>query len=193
MAKVRTLSRVFMKGHPKQGQPTYFVEYFLNSIGVDFDDFSYLKQLHLLNKKNLDCGKLTFLQLKSFWYSLISSKKIKKRHTIRAGNHFTAGDMISIRCWSGAPYNSTQIILAEDVKIKSVYNIEIIIDSGCHLFDRIYISWVNPKNDGYDRLLSIGEVAKNDGLKFIDFTAWFNKLPFTGQIIVWSKKINYGK
>lgn len=192
MAKVRTLSRVFMKGHPKQGQPTYFVEYFLNSIGIDFDDFSYLKQLHLLNKKSLDSGKLTFLQLKKFWYSLCG-KKIKKGHTLRAGNHFKAGDMISVRCWSGAPYNSTQIILAEDVEIKSVYNVKIINDPGGRMHSRMHIIWADGKNDGYDRLLSIGEVAKNDGLKFRDFTAWFNKLPFTGQIIVWSKKINYGK
>ena len=50
MAKVRTLSMHFMKGHPREGDPTLFVEKVLNSLAIDYFDGEYLAMLHDLNK-----------------------------------------------------------------------------------------------------------------------------------------------
>ena len=36
MPKIRTLSRTFLKGHPRAGEKTYFVERFLCSVGIDY-------------------------------------------------------------------------------------------------------------------------------------------------------------
>ena len=36
MPKLRTLSRTFLKGHPRAGEKTYFVERFLCSVGIDY-------------------------------------------------------------------------------------------------------------------------------------------------------------
>jgi len=77
-----------MKGHPKQGQPTHFVEKFLKSINKIFAD-----ENRELNPR---------LSLDNFQ---------PKHHTVRMGRHFKPQDELTVAVWSGKPYRSKQIKL----------------------------------------------------------------------------------
>ena len=182
MAKVRTLSRTFMKGHPKEGQQTFFVEQFLHSIQVGYKCDDYLQRLCLLNTKNLANGKLSFEDLESFWLSLQPVAN-SKNHTIRAKNFFNVGDKISIRCWFGKPYHGCQIILADDLELKKVWDVDIAIPMGGI---RINGDW---KFENFVPVLK--KLVKNDGLTVKDFKAWFNTPSFVGQILCWSEMVEY--
>lgn len=107
-----------------------------------------------------------------------------KGHTIRAGSRYKPGDMVSLRVWSGRPYCSKQIEFAQ-VEVKKTWDIEISefwFINGCIM--------------EHDQVM---ELAKNDGLAYDDFIAWFKIHPnkkgdvFRGQIICWSESIEYNK
>lgn len=181
MSKVRTISRTFLKGHPKSGQPTYFVEQFINSVSdsdkwCQFWHVAYLEKLYRLNSKNIELGKITREQIKEFWESLNPEINTKKHHTIRSGTHFKGGDSISVRCWSKSPYNSPQIILWEDVEVRT-WNIK-------RKDGWFHTDFLKSEND------IIEDLATNDGLSINDFLNWF-PAEFSGQIICWSDKIEY--
>jgi hypothetical protein len=108
MPKIRTFSRTFPSYHPKAGQPTYFVEKFYNSLGVDYRNKAYM--LRVLKKNNPE--KELWL-LRDFIDSLNFGVTEEKKHTIRAGAHFKNDDEIQLAVWSGRPYNSPQIKLIE--------------------------------------------------------------------------------
>lgn len=161
MSKVITFSRHFPAYHPKKGQPTYFVEQVLNSIGIKTAS-QLLPGVHeIING---------FMMLDS---------NLAKHHTIRAGHRFKVGDKFSPRVWSGKPYNSKQIIIAPDIEIVKTWGIvinswkDIRIDGAPTMFDK------NSK------------LHLNDGLSRLEFQSWFNKLPFDGQIICWNPEIEY--
>ena len=97
MAKVITLSRNFLKGHPKAGQPTHFVEKVLKALGFIHSETDV-----------------------RVWESV--SPKI---HTIRSGKRWKTGDMCSLKAWSDKPYNSPQIAIAPDFALPRVADIEI--------------------------------------------------------------------
>jgi hypothetical protein len=171
--KVLTCSRYFPKGHPKKGQPTFFVESIFNSLypGIGLDNIADPIR-ELVND-----------------FALIANVR-PKHHTIRAGSRFKPGDMASLRVWSDKPYRSKQIEFAQ-VEVKKVWPVEIWTG------DRMSIGF--PDIPGSQmRLLPLCEVAENDGLDCRDFEAWFNIHPkkkrqiFTGQIICWSDSIEYG-
>lgn len=180
MAKVITLARTFMNDHPRAGEPTCFVEKVLNTLH-DHDIHMTFAHLIDLNEKKIKSGKLSKNQLWDFWYNLdFENVDQRKPHTIRNGHRFKQGDMVSLRVWSGKPYNSPQIIIAPDVEIKKVYPIQ--TWKGYSIFTV----------DGIDRHpLTIAEIAKNDGLTTDDFLSWF-KFPsdFEGQVICWGE-VNY--
>lgn len=159
MSKVITFSRFFPAYHPKKGKPTYFVEKLLSSI-----NYKYYDEDRQFNPR---------LSVDSFE---------PKHHTIRNANKWKAGDKFSPRVWSGKPYNSKQIILAPDIEIKKVYDIEI------YQNNEIHINGVWMASFGS---LNCELIANNDGLEMIDFQNWFCKLPFKGQIICWSDNVNY--
>jgi hypothetical protein len=170
--KVLTCSRHFPKGHPKAGQPTYFVEKILRDLSIpnywaEFQEWNKEKPMEILHEFS-----------RTFYYPVQGNK----HHTIRAGSRWKVGDMISLRVWSDKPYRSKQIEFAQ-VEVKKVWNIEI-----------SEFWWIN------DCILEHGQVAalaKNDGLTYEDFVAWFKIHPkkkdetFTGQIICWSSAIEY--
>lgn len=171
MSRVITFSRVFPTTHPRKGELTHFIEkiwksHYVNGICPDY-----------LNDPVNDCfSKLNYNDF--IGYNTVSPKY----HTIRSGNRWKAGDKFSPRVWSGKPYNSKQIIIAPDMEVKQVYDIKI------HESHEVFINGVF--------FCSIGspnwnELSKNDGLEPNDMRNWFNKLPFKGQIICWSDKINY--
>ncbi len=180
MSKVITFSRVFPSTHPKKGQPTYFIEKFINSIGlsiVGIDAYQHFEQLN--DGKDLD----------NFINSLSIGTE-EKRHTIRNGNRWEVGDKFSPRVWSGQPYKSKQIIIAPDIEIKKIWDIEVHStknDEGERLF-KVYAGGnLFTKKEQYATL------AKNDGLSEVDLLDWFfsPKNPFKGQIICWDENVNY--
>jgi len=167
MARVITFSRVFPAYHPKKGEPTYFVEYILNSLG-----YVKLQSDLLPDVRNI---------VNDFF---LLDGEIKKHHTIRAGSRWKVGDKFSPRVWSGKPYASPMITIAPDIEIKHIWDVEIFYDCTIGI----------PDGKNQWKLLSFGEVANNDGLTFQDMKHWFNvkrDKPFKGQIICWDEKIKY--
>lgn len=169
MAKFRTLSQKFLKGHPSEGIPTYFVEAFLKSIGVEYLAAEYYHKLCELNPEaNKD-------DLRDFYLALSNMPHIlyTKPHTIRAGKHFKDGDLISVRAWLGQPYNSKPIKLWDDLEVVKTY--PYYIANGVHFLN--------------DKQITPFKVCRNDGLSYDNFVAWFPKT-FAGQVICW-KEVKY--
>ncbi len=164
MSKVITFSRVFPKYHPKAGQPTYFVEQIYNSIYMDKSgDWS-------------DAPGDTSNYVVELEHTILG----RKHHTIRNGNRWKVGDKFSPRVWSGKPYASKQITIAEDLEIKQIFNF-----SKDLISDKWYVNGVEMSS--VERI----DLAENDGLLYKDLLAWFQK-PFNGQIICWSDAVYYG-
>lgn len=180
MAKTRTLSRKFLKGHPREGQETFFVEQVLNAL-LDLKIYTNFDSLVKLNQDKIDDPKsnLVHEHIIYLWESLDKrGMHGQKFHTIRGGHHFKQGDKIQLAVWSGKPYQSPQIKICPELEVKAVYDFEI-----CQ----------NPVKSGPVNLIMINNfdcdldlVAQNDGLLVQDFLDWF-KYPseFDGQIICW--------
>lgn len=163
MSKVLTFSRVFPAYHPKAGQPTFFVEKICNS---------FLQEGYSINEIDELCMDRIGLD---------ESIDELKNHTIRAGNRFKVGDKFSPRIWSGKPYKSKQIVIAEDIEVKKVWDVEV---------DEDLSIWVCVSDESKAKSNFLHKVAKNDGLLLPDLLAWFNK-PMVGQIICWNDKVEY--
>lgn len=171
MARVITFSTVFPSYHPKAGQPTRFVEMFWESIYLD--NSGWLGEGHKEILKDFDLG--------------LHNVYPAKNHTIRSGNRWKRGDYFSPRIWSGKPYKSKQVIIAPDIVIEKVWDIEIWKEG-------IYTNAGIPEGKGQYRLVSLADLAKNDGLSIQDLIDWFNVKegkPFRGQIISWNENIEY--
>ncbi|MES2382627.1 MAG: hypothetical protein V4538_16380 [Bacteroidota bacterium] len=180
MAKVLTFSREFPSYNPRAGQPTYFREKLLHS-------------LLLQNKIDLKSNFVKNIEL-----NFLAFSKGTKNHTIRAGNRWKAGDIASPRIWGSniniksgrkGPYHSDQIIIAPDIEIKKVW--DIIIELTPNQTTILLPTEVKSQF----QMLSLGEVAKNDGLEIEDFERWFNPkkkdIQFVGQIICWNENVTY--
>jgi hypothetical protein len=107
-----------------------------------------------------------------FREKFLSGEKI---HTIRANekSHFKDGDVISVREWSGKPYRSKQVVIRDGVKI----GVEpVALDHDDNIAD-----FMEPVAAPFKT------IAKNDGLREVDFVDWFfppsSKHDFTGDII----------
>lgn len=112
-----------------------------------------------------------------------------KHHTIRAGKRWKVGDKFSPRVWSGKPYNSKQIVIAPDIEIKKVWDIEIkkFADGWWIDFGNYAISEDMPY-----AMTRLPNLAKSDGLELQDLLDWFKFLKkFSGQIICWNESIIY--
>jgi len=120
-----------------------------------------------------------------YFYKMHDPNQLSKHHTIRAGNRWKAGDMASLRIWSGRPYASKQIEFAK-VKIVNVWPVNI------YMFGSGSVG-IPTGVDDYDYLVPLCDVAKNDGLECKDFVDWFKigGTEFHGQIICWTPNINY--
>jgi hypothetical protein len=185
MPKVITFSRKFPTYHPKAGQPTFFVEQILNSLGINSCDREYIFNLQRWNIKALEAKKITPYDLIHFQHSLNNIAKGEKKHTIRNGFRWEAGEKASLRVWFGKPYNSPQIIFAPEVEIKEMFQFSINM-SGNIWFESLYksISFMKESKRVY-------EIAKNDGLTTEDLLAWFQyPKPFEGQILCW-REVHY--
>jgi hypothetical protein len=170
MAKVITLSRQFPSYHPKAGQPTYFVSSAWRSIGLFMvaDD-----AIQTLLSEYRDWG--------------LPDINTKKRHTVRLGRRWKDGDMASLRVWSGRPYNSPQIKIADDVKVRVV---DIVLDFKSGLICR--------NEGGVIHIISAPSLAANDGLSLQDFLDWFKYkenrkkgVAIQAQILIWGDVKEY--
>ena len=178
MSKVRTFSRCFPKGHPKEGQPTFFVEkiwlWLVNEDG-------YSEPQHHKEYKEL----VNIMD--------VLKQDHTKRHTIRGGKHFKAGDYFSPRVWSDKPYSSKQKIIAGDIKLEKVFDIKIEIDKDyiCVLIDDY--PFYEENKTMVTQVEALETLANNDGLSLPDFKSWFKwgKQPFDGQILCWAKGVEY--
>lgn len=170
MAKVITFSRVFPKGHPKQGDRTNFVE-------------AVYKSLYVM--------KCIPKELEDTFNQAVFLNGFAKNHTIRKGHRFNKGDYFSPRVWgddvnpksgrSGA-YHSKQIIIASDIEIVKTWSIEIFPTNEVTINGKFFCSF------GSENWIKL---SKNDGLSPEDMKNWFSKLPFKGQIICWNENIEY--
>ena len=169
MSKVITFSRYFQKSHPQCGQPTFFVEKIFNEINTH-------------QGKSIDVYELD----KSLNFTLLTefgAKVGRKKHTIRSGNRFKAGDFFSPRVWSGKPYSSPQIVLCDDVEIENVWDIVFVQKDKF-----LSVNGVSYEKSTYENMIKV--LAENDGLSVNDFKSWFTK-PFTGEVICWSSDVSY--
>ena len=170
MAKVLTFSRVFPAYHPKAGEPTYFVEKIWESMWEDSG----------IGDPLFDELKIEYLNFRRHTYPA-------KYHTIRAGKRWIAGDTFSPRVWSGKPYNSKQIIIATDIKVKHIWDFD--IKDGYIL--------LNGRKICNSRFLAVRyktpvQIAANDGLTIEELLDWFQyPKDFSGQIICWSDDVQY--
>jgi hypothetical protein len=180
--KVLTFSRHFPTGHPKAGQPTYFIEQILNVTLPRGEN-------GIINRDNINPAILPLIN--DF---ILLDGATRKHHTIRAGSRFKPGDMASLRVWSDKPYRSKQIEFAQ-VEVKKVwpFNIHVVGDGLIWQIPGIGSGAFDTQSNG----LKI--ISENDGLEVRDFLDWFVIHPkakdkvFAGQIICWSDAIEYGK
>lgn len=165
MAKVITLSRTFPAGHPKAGQPTYFVEKVWRSLTDG--GMSIFGEL-------MECQK-QYDHREGANHEIVSIMGFTpKHHTMRAGKRWKDGEMASLRVWSGKPYNSGQIEIAPDVKLK-VKDVEISKEG-----------YLRIDGESISHITLCHHIVTNDGLTMNEFTAWFKKLPFSGQLLIWN-------
>ena len=172
MSRVITFSRVFPKGHPKEGQPTFFSEKIMASFADILPDYKIPDSFTLWD-----------------WHEYYNA--IPKYHTIRSGTRWKVGDKFSPRVWSEKPYASKQIQFAPDIEIKKVWLFKIHMEADGMKFtvgENTFPIELG-QNTYHPTIL---EIAKNDGLNIDDFLSWF-KYPnfFYGQIICWNGKIQY--
>jgi len=171
----KPLSRYFPATHPRKGEPTFFVEKLIKSLSTfeSVSDFDFLYNLG---------QKLGYEYHGMLEYEIES--QFPKAHTIRQGNKVKVGDFIQFYVWSGRPYHSKQIVIAQPIEVKKVWDFE--VDLSC----------VYSINGKYTDEQTDYNVALNDGLSESDFQFWFMpdmKKPkeFKGQIICWVESIEY--
>lgn len=158
MARVITLNRYFLKGHPKAGQPTYFPEKVWKAL--------WQAQAPMFHSDFSEYG-LTYDYFNKHMCELDA-----KIHTIRAGKRWKTGDMCSLRVWSGKPYNSKQIAIAPDFALPRVADIET---------NQFGFTWIDGKD--YGNIQTTEQLSINDGLNPYDLSHWLHCKPFSGQIL----------
>lgn len=148
---VITLSERFPATHPRHGQPTQFVDKFKNARY----DATNVNSHYDVGMPNVGIKLHTIRSNYKLW-----AKRFAKINTGQA--------CLSVRVWSGKPYASKQIEIARLTK-----------DDGIGLqalefleFDPAFKDgiWISGKT--YNQSMK-QEIAKNDGLTFDDWNAWF--------------------
>ena len=164
---VLLISQYFPATHPRKGGKTGFVEKIENAIGIT------CKKCRVVEHFDGDC--CGYLPKKNGG---------KKYHTIRANydlwkkriDEVNAGEaVLSLRYWTGKPYNSKQ---QEFARLDKDSGIGVQIADLSNINDHaVLIGGSVPPNtpilDVYKRAYCSDFVAKNDGLSLSDFEAWF--------------------
>jgi len=145
---VLMISRTFPAYHQRKGEQTYFADKILKQYS-DFNNFLGWQKIHTI-RNNYKLWK----------------KRIEK---IQAGKA-----VLSVRYWSGSPYNfkkdnSKQI---EFLRLDKDSGIGIQLLKFCDqditspMVDYFFMTY---------KYISVEDLAKNDGLSFDDFEWWFEK------------------
>lgn len=168
---VITLSKNFMKGHPKAGKPTFFAEKFRLGIGMTSKS-----------------GIVTYKYNEDLTVSKVSEIVIreKKIHTIRKNYSLwekrikevqEGKAILSIREWTGVPYKSKQFTI-KDLTAADGVGIE-----------KLTFNLNNPNNDYPHPIINdqgypFGIIAPNDGLEVQDFLNWFAKYDLSERMAI---------
>lgn len=157
-----TFSRFFPGYHPRNGEPTYFLEKLWAGwlkIGLIDDIFVMREDVCFDFGVYKDCTP--------------------KYHTIRAGHRWKVGDKFSPRVWSGTPYRSKQVVIGPDIEVKKVWDIRI----------KPGLYWINDKPFFNIYLLAERDgLEMNDLVNWFHLKP--GKV-FDGQIICWNENIKY--
>jgi hypothetical protein len=125
-------------------------------------------------------GELTF-----FVESILMEKKL---HTIRANywiwkkriDEVNQGiAILSVRYWSGKPYNSKQVEICQFDKDSDIW-VQRLVFKENKLLGEIAIS---PDRDVFHSY-TISDISKNDGLSIEDFKEWFKNYELSKQMAI---------
>ena len=181
---VITLSPFFMKGHPKSGKPTRFRCKFL--MGRNFSDACKI-DCSFDGKENTgrSCSRNAIVENFKSW-------NFPKIHTIRTNYDFwekrirevqEGRAILSIRQWSGKPYRSKQVVIAnltkdDGIGIQALKVVRYIEKTENKEYVARYI-------DGEIKdSLTFDEIAQNDGLSLEDWTARFKGADLTNTMAI---------
>lgn len=159
---VLIVSTDYPKTHKLAGEKTHFPEKILNNEFIyplsdaitEWDLSGFEPKLHTI--------RANFL----LW-----EKRIWEVHLGKAE--------LSIRIWSGKPYNSKQIEICR-LTHRNRIGVQKIEFSASGLMGMIKIDDGFPENGSY----SISELAKNDGLSLEDFKEWFKNYDLSEPLVI---------
>jgi hypothetical protein len=156
---VLMISRVFPATHPRRGEDTYFREKILAGQGFGPTDF----QGDTWPAKETDEKKITTLR-ENYDHWARRAEKINRGEAV-----------LSLRQWTGSPYNykrdgskPIEFLRLEKIQVQRVAVGHFPIEYKGHGTNFIAVSID-------EKMVSIDEVAKNDGLTVDDFCKWFKK------------------
>ena len=159
---VLTVSRYFPATHKRKGELTFFIQKIKKALGI----YEFHRPENISDKIH------TIRSNYELW-----AKRIKEVQEGKA--------ILSIRYWSGKPYNSKQVEICQLDKDSGIgiQMIKLKIKDGEFSFNLKNIDgeyWIKNKcevGNSWKNYVypNIEEVAKNDGLSFEDFKEWFRK------------------
>ena len=150
---VITLSRNFPAKHPRKGEPTNFDTQLLNAV---------------LSAHNMSIG---FPQVGMKLHTIRGNYELwsKRFEQIEAGNA-----VLSIRCWTGKPYNSKQIEICKLTREDGIGLQMLEFYNGC-LQQPILSSGMTIRAES---------LAKNDGLSFESWKYWFKSCDLSKPLAI---------
>lgn len=152
---VLTVSRTFPKTHKKAGESTQFIEKIIENGNIDLRIPNNSAEFLNWTRRNYEPKIHTIRSNYPLW-----DKRIKEVQDGKA--------VLSLRYWSGKPYNSKQVEFARLDKDSGV-GIQDLIFLNRNILDPIIAINSNCLE------LDITDLCKNDGLTPDDFMEWFKK------------------
>lgn len=154
---VITLSQTFLAGHPLAGQPTYFIEKFLLGQGHHLDELPSNFRSHLPPKIHTIRGNY------DMWHKRIAE--------VQAGEA-----VLSVRRWTGKPYNSKQVEIARLTEDSGIGIQRLQFFDGKITVPEVFSNYVE---------LGLGrQLAKNDGPSYEDWCDWFKGYDLTKSMAI---------
>ena len=154
---VLTVSRTFPKTHKRAGEETFFVEKIFSGqaetnpefkIEKSFVDYDFQEYYNAIPKLH------TCRSNYELW-----AKRVKEIQEGKA--------ILSIRYWSGKPYNSKQVEICQLDKNSGI-GVQILFFDECKINKPLIA-------DSSKTFILPSLIAKNDGLSLEDFKEWFRK------------------
>lgn len=142
---VLTLSQVFPATHPRKGEPTNFKVSLLNALYI--------------HNPNAPIKEHTIRGNYELWR--------KRFEEIDAGNA-----CLSIREWSGKPYQSKQVEIARLTKADGINLQKLTLKPSLNCCGTVPGEW-------HQHGVPEDTLAKNDGLSYEDWKAWFKNSDFS--------------